>query len=173
MANTYDLISGSTISVDTASVTFSNISASYTDLVMKISARTTNNSTGTQFRFDLNASSTAGSYRILYSDGSTAATSGLTTASNFVPIAELALPGAASTANIFSNLEIYIPSYTSSVRKQMNVMNANENNNANSWVMMGAVKWTGTAAISSILMYPSSGNFVAQSSFYLYGIKNT
>ena len=44
MANTYTLISSNVLSSSAASVTFSAIPATYTDLVVKTSVRETNNS---------------------------------------------------------------------------------------------------------------------------------
>jgi hypothetical protein len=84
--------------------------------------------------------------------------------------------GANGTANTFSNLELYIPSYTASQNKPASNFTVQENNSTtnNEWyVQTAALLWRNTAAITSILIQPESNDFVSGSSFYLYGIKNS
>jgi hypothetical protein len=80
--------------------------------------------------------------------------------------------GATSTANTFSNIEAYIPNYTSSNQKSVSIDAVGETNGTEIYMQLTAGLWTGTAAITSIEIVPS-GSFVSGSSFYLYGIKNT
>ena len=73
MANTYTLISSNTLTSSAASVTFSSIPATYTDLVLRISARSDRVSTTDRLRLTFN-SDTATNYSniTLVGDGAAA-----------------------------------------------------------------------------------------------------
>jgi len=170
MANTYTLISSNTLGSNTASVTFSSIPNTYTDLVLKCSSR---NSVGnSEIRITLNnstASNYSYTYLLGYGTGVDSARAG--SASYIYSI------GATSsqTSSTFSNTEIYIPSYTASQNKIVSSFGTNEDNSS-SGSDLGAVSglWRVTDAISTITLTPgASGNFVTNSSFFLYGIKNS
>jgi hypothetical protein len=78
-----------------------------------------------------------------------------------------------STADTFGNGELYIPNYASSLNKQISEFGVNENNSSTASLNIGATYWRNTAVINTIIFYPyNSSNFVAGSSFYLYGISN-
>jgi hypothetical protein len=82
--------------------------------------------------------------------------------------------GSTSTANTFGNFEMYIPNYASSNKKSFSIDNAREGNATSGDLQLEAGLWTGTAAISSIkFIDQTTGNFVVNSTFYLYGIKNS
>ncbi len=173
MANTYTLIASNTLSSSAASVTFSSIPSTYTDLVLKISARTT--STGTQDTFAMQFNNTTANYSIIYIEGtgSSVSSGGLFNATTRT---DVTVTGNGSTSNTFSNIEIYIPSYTVSQNKPSSVFSVNERNASSAIMQVTANLWRNTATISSIkldaLTY-SGYNFVSDSSFFLYGIKNS
>jgi len=163
MANTYTLIESQVLGSSAASVTFSAIPATYTDL--KIVASSRNDSTfGTSYvRF--NGTTTGYTYTRLfvnltaaYSDGGAA------------PFFE---EDAAFTANTFGNGEIYIPNYASANYKSFSVDSVTENNATANYLAMVACLWSNTAAITSVNIQPVSGSFATLSSFNLYGISNT
>jgi hypothetical protein len=177
MPSTYTLISSSTLSSSAASVTFSSIPATYTDLVLRCSVR--HDGTGGNVRYvtvQFN-SDTATNYSDIYlfGNGSTAISG---TDSNAVPTDTrwLSMNGNDYTANTFSNSEIYIPNYLSTSSRPIGAYGVPENN-ASTANYIGAVAglYRGTSAISSMVLKPqgSVGNFVSGSSFYLYGIKNS
>jgi len=169
MASTYTLISSQVLASSAASVTFSSIPATYTDLVLKVSARTDVSAVTDTLVFYLNYAPSLWSQTNVSGSG-TAATSTRTTSVTYFgqPI-----NGNTSTSNTFTNTEIYIPSYNASQNKPISGFSSTENNTAASTISSGAGLWRSTAAISAITLTPLTGtNFVTNSSFYLYGISN-
>jgi hypothetical protein len=162
---TYTLISSNVLSSSAASVTFSAIPATYTDLVLRISCRKDN--AGTSGTYTITANSTNGSSTYIIGTGSTASS---TRTSFLRPYT--AQSGA--TSNTFDSTEIYIPNYTGTTQKPVSTFNAQENNDASAWNIQGVASlFNVTSAITSISIANGSGvNFVTNSSFYLYGISN-
>jgi hypothetical protein len=79
--------------------------------------------------------------------------------------------GNTSTANTFGNGTLYIPNYTSSNAKTASVDSVSETNGTVSEQSLIASRWTGTAAITSILFRPYfSENILAGSTISLYKI---
>jgi hypothetical protein len=83
--------------------------------------------------------------------------------------------GATATSDTFSNVEVYIPNYTSSAQKSLSVDAVIEDNSGSGaiQVRLHTWIWSGTSAINIITLFPGSGDFIANSNFYLYGIKNS
>lgn len=170
MATTMKLIAKQTLGSDTASVSFSSIPGSpYTDLLLQISARSTRSGAGVAtdtLTIGFNSSTSNFSRRALYGGGSTGVGS-LSTSTNLVT----ELPSANSTASTFSNDAIYIPNYAGSTNKSFSSEGAEESNQGEAYIVIGAHLWSNTAAITSIeLATANSQNFKSGSSFYLYGI---
>ena len=173
MANTYTLISSQVLTSGAATVTFSSIPQTYTDLVLKISLR--NDSVGVTFSsllYNLN-NNYSSVYSRTYLMGSGAAASSARQSA----VAQISLQngynGPSSTASTYGNLEIYIPSYTTSQNKPISNFNVVENNAATAYINVTAGLFSSTSPITQIIFAPSGDNFVATSSFYLYGIKNS
>jgi hypothetical protein len=170
MANTYTLIEAKTLGTTTASVTFSSIPATYTDLLLKISSRNNDIYNEIHFRFNGNTGSNY-SGRNLYGTGSAAVSS---SSSSLTSLQNLTVQSVSTqTANTFGNTELYIPNYTSSNNKSVSADGVQENNATSAQAMLGAGLWAQSAAITSIEAFPSIGSFVTHSTFYLYGIKNS
>ena len=174
MANTYTLIQAQTLASAAATVTFSSIPATYTDLVLQMSIRDTNTgatigSTTTTFNND---TTTLYSVTNLFGNGATATStrqSGVASwSSNYNA------SSASVTVSTFSSLEIYFPNYTSTTSKAFSESQAVENNAASTGTQIGARArlYRNTSAISSIEI-AAYVNFQTASSFYLYGIKNS
>lgn len=164
---TYIKIASNTVgSGGAASVTFSSIPSTYTDLVLKMSVRCTDNvDYGTM---TLNSSSANFSSKKLYGDGSSALSS--TRTDNYVIGF---FDQSAATANTFSNIEAYFPNYRSSNYKSFQLDGVTENNSASGAIAnMAAYLWSNTAAITAVSFIPASGNFAQYSTFTLYGISN-
>jgi hypothetical protein len=173
MANTYILISSNVLTSAAASVTFSSIPATYTDLVLRIGARASAASIypdGLQTTF--NGSSAANySQTFLYADAATPSSSGYSNQTLMNILASV--NGGTSTSNTFSNIEIYIPNYAGSTNKNLNTSVVAETNSASNLVWnIGSYAglWSNTSAISSIA-FNCGSNLETGSSFYLYGIK--
>jgi len=173
MPSTYTLISSNVLSSSAASVTFSSIPSTYTDLVLKISGRTNDNvNPQGSIRLLINGStSSVYSFTRLTGNGSTTAsyTSGSGTELYF----NFGLSTSQSTSNTFGNAEIYIPSYTANQNKPMGGFQAMETNSSTAFMGITAGLTRITSAITTIEVTTNAGSFVSGSSFYLYGIKNS
>lgn len=166
MANTYIPIASSTVgSGGVADVTFSSIPATYTNLVVKYSARTSNAANGGNVSVEFNGSSASFTGTYIAGTGSAAASGTLT---NYFGYSN----GATSTSNTFSNTEIYIPNYAGSNNKSFSLDTVYENNATAANSILNAGLWSNTAAITSIKIIGQSA-FDQYSTFYLYGIKNS
>ena len=173
MPSTYTLISSNVLSSSAASVTFSAIPATYTDLVVRCSARSDAAGTSDRMRIYFNGETTGTNYSgtNLQGTGSVAASG---SDANDAGAILGAIDAATATASTFGNGEIYIPSYTVSQNKPFSDFSASENNATAASIRIYADLWRNTAAITSLqLVVNSGGNFVSGSSFYLYGIKNS
>jgi hypothetical protein len=171
MPNTYYLLASNTVgSGGVSSVTFSSIpQTGYTDLVVKVSARSTGALTRDQLDIKFNGSTANRSQYFTYGIPGVVNASGSDT--NFVGGY---FSGASSTSNAFGSDEIYIPNYTSSNYKTYSADGVSETNTADNGMMFVGGLWSNTAAITSITFSANSaGNFVQYSTFYLYGIKNS
>jgi hypothetical protein len=162
------LIESKTLGTAQASIEFTSIPQTFTDLVVVVSARW-NSGTGTAgIRF--NASDTGYSWRWLNGDGSTA--SSLSASSNTGNIGDF--PANTTTSNTFSSHSIYIPNYTASQNKSFSVDTVTENNaTSNAFQQIVANLWSNTAAITSLslLTYNNGGlNLAVGSTASLYGI---
>jgi hypothetical protein len=169
MPVTYQLISSNVLGSAAASVTFSSIPATYTDLVIRTSVRTDRSSAVDGINIGLNNTSTNYSYTFLRGNGSAASSSRDVIYSTFRN-----MDGASATSNTFASNEIYIPNYAGSTNKPFSVTGAQEDNQTTAYIEAYAFLWSNTAAISSIVLSPYVGpNFVSGSSFYLYGISKS
>jgi hypothetical protein len=170
MPNTYTLIASNTLSSSAASVTFSSIPGTYTDLVLKVSARDSADTPVSALSIRFN-SDTATNYSLTRLDGDgSAASSGRT--SNSTAIGQALIEPSTYTANTFGSFELYIPSYTASQNKPSGFFGVSETNATAAEIRAAAFLWRNTAAISTIAM-TAPNNFVSGSSFFLYGIKNS
>jgi hypothetical protein len=162
------LIETKTLGTAVASVAFTSIPQDATDLMLVCSTRLSG-SPVSQLNVQFNSSGgTSYSDRTLEADGSSASSSSRTSQ----PLIRITgNPGTASTANTFSNVQIYIPNYTSSVAKSVSLDGVTENNGTLAYSSIVAGYWNNTAAITSItLTDQNSGNFVIGCMFSLYKI---
>ena len=175
MSFTYQLIASNYLTVATSSVTFSAIPGTYTDLLLKYTARHNNAFSISQLAITFNSSSASNYSGTLVLGDSSSPTSDRQ--SNQSQIDYNYVNADSSTANTFSNNELYIPNYTLNATKPMNWMGVTENNATttnSAMIVANASLWRDTSAITSItLLALASRNFLAGSSFYLYGISNT
>jgi hypothetical protein len=151
-----------------SSVTFSSIpQTGYTDLKVVYSFRGSV-SGANDVRVTFNGSTTSYISRILFGNGSTAAT--ITDTNTFASYAGIQ-NNSSTTASTFSSGEIYVPNYTvSGVNKSFLAEAVSENNATTAVTELGANRWTGTDAITSVTLSNPSGDFVQGSTAYLYGV---
>lgn len=173
MANTYTLIASVTVgSGGAASIDFSSIPSTYTDLCMKVSARDARAVVASSIVLQINGSTAAsGSYRRIYGDGAAAFSD---SSSGDVTVQSAHSDGNSATANTFGNVEIYIPNYAGSANKTFSSDGVAETNGTTTYMSMVAGLWANTAAITQITLKPATAvNFLQYSTAYLYGIKNS
>lgn len=169
MPNTFTLIAASTVgSGGTASIDFTSIPATYTDLVLKMSLRSsvTDSSDPYDLVFTLNSTSTIAS-RVLRANGSTVSSNSITDR-----ILRAGPVPSNWTSSTFSNGEIYIPNYAGSQNKSWSSDAVTENNSTSADMSLVAGLTSIAAAITSITIAGLAGNFVQYSTAYLYGVKN-
>jgi hypothetical protein len=170
MPATYTLISSNVLTSSAASVTFSAIPATYTDLVVRCSVRTDNSSSDDSLKINYNNDSTS-LYSTVFIRGDGASIN--TAVSTVAYINARIVDAATATSNTFASTEIYIPSYTASQSKPTSVFFAQEDNSTTAYIGAVAGLYRSNTAISRIDFSLVSGpNFVSGSSFYLYGISN-
>ena len=166
MPANYVLLEKVTLSANAASVTFSNIpQTGYTDLVVKASIRTSYAGSFDSVYIYPNGSSANGTRRALYGTGGGAV--GSESATN---IRWDYLSADTATAGTFGSGEVYIPNYTSSNFKSFAMEGFSENNSTATAMAMSASLWSNTSAITSLQFTPLNGSFLANSTFYLYGL---
>jgi hypothetical protein len=174
MALTYVNIASQTLGSASATVTFSSIPSTYTDLVLIGSIRDTEGSTISntlQIRANNDASAIY-SYIQLQGAGSGSGNSTLNTSRTRFTVTQ-GSNGSTSTASTFASFELYIPNYTVSSNNPAGLVSVVENNAATAYVNTTAQLFRSTAAISRLDILSQSGNasIASGSSFYLYGIK--
>ena len=169
MATTYTLIASYAATGSVANIEFTSISATYTDLLVKVSSRSNRGggqvSDGIAIQF--NGSTSNLSMRYLDGNGSSAGSS-----TDTAIWTRTSASGA--TASTFGNAEFYIPNYAGSTNKSVSIDGVSENNATSAFVMLTAGLWSNTAAITSIkIVSINAENLVEYSTAYLYGIKNS
>jgi len=174
MGTTYKALQTVTVGAGGASsIDFTNIPQTYTDLVLKISARTSASGNVIDLRIRAgNGSVDTGSnysYVELTAIPSAAIVAGgAGTTDRFNTIH----PGSSATASMFGSVDVYIPSYTSSNKKSMSTDAVTENNSSNVQLRLQGWLWSGTSAINTISIYPASGTLDQYSTATLYGVYN-
>jgi hypothetical protein len=174
MADTYTLISSVTVGAGgAATIGFTSIPSTYTDLKLVVSVRTTEANWYSNILLNFNGSSSANySFLRFIGIGGGTSTDGPFTSQTTIYAGET--DGSTATSNTFGNSDIYITNYTGSTYKAISIDKALENNSSSNNILgFVAALWSNTSAINSITLTPASGNFVQYSTAYLYGIKNS
>ena len=164
MANTFELIASSTVgSGGAASIDFSSIPQTYTDLVVKLSVRP---DSADSIAIKFNGSTTGYSSKNLEGSGASASSGNSPASGRYINYAVL------TTASTFTSVEVYIPNYTSANYKSAQADAVGEANATTAYADLNAILWSNTAAINQITLYFVSQNLVTNSTAYLYGVKN-
>jgi hypothetical protein len=163
-----ELIESKTLGTAQASIEFTSIPSTFTDLVLLMSCRTDRSSAPSSvdgIGVNFNGVSTNLSTRSLGGSGSSAFSTSISTGEIGITT------GSGSTANTFGNVMAYIPNYAGSTNKSWSSDDVNENNATDGYQLIRAGLWSNTAAITSIRLFPVAGsNFVAGSMISLYGV---
>ena len=164
MAATYEPIATNTLGVDTATVTFSSIPQTYTDLVIVCNVTRSGSPSGGYFSIRYNSdSATNYSSVLLYGDGASSASLRVTSESSG------RIGNASGAAGSWSPTIVHIMNYTNTTTFKTSVSRMNA---TGVYVGSYASTWRKTPeAINSISIFNDIGNFYASSTFTLYGIK--
>jgi hypothetical protein len=168
MANTYTLISATTLTSSQSTVTIGSIPNTYTDLHLVCSLRSDYTS-ATNNAYAYFNSNDDGRSIFLYGDGSSASSLNI----NYNESYTGNINAATSTSNTFTNYSLYIPNYLSSNYKSFSQDSVTENNATSAYAWLGARLWEHTAAITSITFRLQFSTYAVGSTFYLYGISNS
>ncbi len=172
MPNTMTLISAVTVGAGgAATINFTNIPTTYTDLYVNYSIRHSESATDNWAKLTFNSvGGTSNSTAFFRGNGSTTASSIGGGDAYFRGIISNA---GTSTSNVFASNNLYIPNYTSGSYKQAISHGAMENNATYGYTVVAADLWLNSGVISSIQLNAWSGTFNQYSTAYLYGINNS
>ena len=165
--NTFIALDKVTVGTATASVTFSSIASTYTDLFIVGSVGVT---AAADIFLNFNGDTTSGLYSFtqLGGDGSTAYSQ---RASNQNRV-QLDFPGYAQTTLGATNFTINVQNYSNSTTNKTSLTRFNNMGGAAGLGTNATVGlWRNTNAITSVTLTASGTTFLAGSTFSLYGIK--
>lgn len=162
MPATYEPIATTTLSSAAATISFTSITSAYTDVRVVLTG--THETTAATLRTQVNTDTGANySYTELAGDGATA-TSARGTGSTRINC---------GAANFNSTLPSLITidwfSYAGSTNKTC-LVTASQDRNGSGTVYRTVGLWRSTSAITSIQLFPSTGNFATGTTATLYGI---
>jgi len=146
-----------------ASIDFTSIPNTFTDLIIKYSTR--NNAATNDLTLTFNGSSSTWSRKYLYGTGGGSGSASGADNTGFVS------NNSGFTANTFASGEIYISNYASANYKALSSDNVQENNAASATMYLTASLWSTTTAINQVTLISYGASFVEYSTATLYGIK--
>jgi hypothetical protein len=155
-----------------AFVQFDSIPQDYSDLVVLMSARSSQSSRSTAitvaFNYD-NSSSYSFKKLIGYDSSQVYGGSGSGTPAQ---VPEIDVTGNSATANTFGNTSFYISNYTSASAKSVSVDQTSENNSSNAYVLgINSYLYSSANPITSIQFGLQGHNYMAGTTISLYGVK--
>jgi hypothetical protein len=171
MATTFTKIASVSVGLlGVASIDFSSIPSSYTDLCIDLSLRDGSAAQSANANIVINSNTSAiySSRRLL----STGTGTGSDSFSGLGSMPGIWVDSATSTTNTFANIMIYIPNYAGSSNKSVSIDSVTENNATAAYSGITAGLFASTAAITSLSISTGS-NFVQYSTATLYGISKS
>ena len=176
MPTTMNLIAKQTVgSAGAASITFSNIPQTFTDLKLVMSWRNTAQAVQQSNAHLTFNGATSRYYEILLYTPSVSNPASVSRQNAFPYLTWFGSGnGASTTANTFGSTETYICNYTSSDPKSISSDGVTENNAVDAWMLVTAGLWNPTtnAPITSITLTCDVNAFREFSEFTLYGISS-
>lgn len=169
MPTTYELIASSTLSTTATTISFTSIPQTYTDLKLIVSTRCNFASATSRYRIYFNSTSGASVYGTAGAVSNTSTVTGEMVAETNPFYAVMETYGSSATANRFDASEYYIGDYTNaSFARGLTSLNSTYH-----YAYTGGGGWFNFSnAITDLyVVCGNSASFVANSSFYLYGIK--
>jgi len=164
VAITYEPIATTTLSSDTAEITFSSIPSSYTDLRLVFTPKTQYAGNYIWLRFNTDTDANY-SRSVLYLDGSSFGT--------FHGNAEtkIRMNFYTPTVGRFALYDADIFAYSSSSAKKTILYSGIEDNNGSGYLTRGVAMWSSSSAITSVTLTTDGGNILSGTVATLYGIK--
>lgn len=169
--NSFESISTVTLSAGNATdITFSSIPSTYTHLQLRMVLRTTELNTQQNFRMQINSDTGNNyTYHRLYSNGSTV-TSDAGASQPYLLLDRTIADNA--TANMFGAAVLDILDYANTNKnKSIRSLGGADTSSTSGYIMFNSGMWMSTSAITSLKIYPSSGNWKQYTQIALYGIK--
>lgn len=168
MATTFVKIATATVgSGGAATINFSSIPQTYTDLVVKISARNNETDNGASLRVYFNGDTANTNVKELRAISSTPASYTITYAQAGYVAADQ------TESNVFGTATVYIPNYTSSNYKSFSgeiILPSN----VEFYSVLSSRLWSSTSAINQVTIANSlSWTWAQHTTATLYGIKNS
>jgi hypothetical protein len=158
--NTYVALDNSTLLANASSVTFNSISSAYTDLVLVINAKS---SSDTQIRLQFNSDTTSNySATMLGGDGASPFTVQVSNE------ASMNIVGVGTISGM-STIDIINYTNTTTFKTVIGRYNSNSTSYGEAGVKIGLWRKS-PEAVTSITLFPTTGNFLTGSTFSLYGI---
>ena len=154
MASAFIPLANVTLTSATNSVTFSNISGTYRDLMIVFSGQ---GSGADNIFVNINHDTTSANYGRVHMMGN-----GSTSGSSFASDNTLITLDPVQMSGIFHFLDY------STTNKNKAILARGDDSSA--WVMARAMRWANNAAITSIKLSSGSVNFTSNSTFALYGV---
>jgi len=164
MPTTYEPIATTTLGTAAASITFSSIPATYTDLRLVIVATASTAAPDIQVQFNSDSGSNYSHTRLIGTGSS--AISGQSSNQTYTYVDYTGL-----STTIPSLYEMDIFSYAGSTFKTM-LAKTSEDRNGSGDIFTSVSLWRSTSAITSIYLFLSAYNFATGTTATLYGIKN-
>ena len=158
------LIETKTLGTAAASIEFTSIPQTFTDLVILYSLRsdTSYGSGGSYFYLTFNGTSANLSGLYINGDGTSVSGGSDAPFGGVVP--------SDFTANSFSSGSIYLPNYSGNTNKSISKDSVRENNATTGVLSIQAGLWSNSSAINRVTLTQNAGNFVTGSTTSLYGI---
>jgi len=160
------LIESKTLATAAASIEFTSIPQTFTDLVILASGRSERTAGFEDYLITFNGSSANFSWRRLGGQGSGSPYSDSSSTNRLGQInTDFA------TANTFGNLTAYIANYTAATNKFVSVDFVTENNATQAFQEIHNLVWSNTSAITSFTLTTTNGfNFKIGTIISLYGV---
>jgi hypothetical protein len=169
--NSYESIATTTVgSGGSATVTFSSIPSTYTHLQLRGIARSTQAASGNSvIMYINNVTTVAGNYSVHVLTGTGAAAQAYGASNDVI---QNTISAGNETAGVFGAFCFDILDYTNTNKtKTVRGLGGYDNNGSGLIRLSSGMLHSSTAAITTIRLDPSGGNFAEYSQFALYGIK--
>jgi hypothetical protein len=163
------LIESKTLGTAQASIEFTSIPQTFTDLVALVSVRSTRSLVLDDVYLSVNSITSGYTGRILSGSGSSA-TSGANAGAGDKFYFMLVTSAANATSNTFGNGSVYVSNYTGSTNKSFSFDSVSENNATEAYQYLASGLLSNTAAITSLTFSAGVGNLAVGSTISLYGV---